>query len=133
MITADQLTVTYPFTKEPAMAGFTSRIRSGENVLVIGPSGSGKSTLTLAVQGISRDRRSRRGRRASGGRRNTIASSIMEAAAKTGVLFQDPDTQFCMAVIRDELAFTMENRAIAQEKMDSRMQSALKAVGMQAH
>lgn len=134
MITADQLTVTYPFTKEPAMAGFTSRIRSGENVLVIGPSGSGKSTLTLAVQGIlPRSVEADVAGELQVDGEIPSHRSIMEAAAKTGVLFQDPDTQFCMAVIRDELAFTMENRAIAQEEMDSRMQRALKAVGMQAH
>ena len=35
-----------------------------------------------------------------------------------GVIFQDPDTQFCMPEIKEELAFVLENMNIEPDKMD---------------
>ena len=35
-----------------------------------------------------------------------------------GVIFQDPDTQFCMPEIKEELAFVLENMNIEPNKMD---------------
>ena len=42
-----------------------------------------------------------------------------------GVIFQDPDTQFCMPKVYEELAFVLENLQVPREEMDERIDNAL--------
>ena len=47
-----------------------------------------------------------------------------------GVIFQDPDTQFCMPKVYEELAFVLENLQVPREEMDERIDNALAAVDL---
>ena len=44
----------------------------------------------------------------------------------SGVIFQDPDNQFCMPKVYEELAFVLENRNIPRSEMDQEIEDALK-------
>ena len=64
---------------------------------MLGPSGCGKSTLLQVLSGIMPE----------------MAEVPMRFKERIvpesrGVLFQDPDTQFCMPYIDEELAFVLE-------------------------
>jgi energy-coupling factor transport system ATP-binding protein len=130
MIHTDNVTIAYPFA-EPSVESFSAEIRTGENVLLLGPSGSGKSTLALAFQGIlPRSVEAEVSGRLNVFGENPAAKSITEAASQAALLFQDPDTQFCMPTVREEVAFTLENLRVPADDMEGRMIEALQFTGM---
>ncbi|MGO4076047.1 ATP-binding cassette domain-containing protein, partial [Staphylococcus aureus] len=46
----------------------------------------------------------------------------------TGVMFQDPDSQFCMHRVNEEIAFSLENRSVPREEMDDIIQQLMQKV-----
>ncbi len=94
-------------------------IQSGEKVLLLGPSGCGKSTLLQVLSGL-------------------IPHSIevpmkaekLDYPLSWGFVFQDPDSQFCMPFVDEEIAFVLENWAVPREAMASRIQQLLQLVGL---
>lgn len=91
-----------------------------QKVLLLGPSGCGKSTLLQVLSGI-------------------IPHSIevpfvydhIRLPSSWGFVFQDPDTQFCMPFVDEELAFVLENLSVPRERMESLMRAALADAGLQ--
>ncbi|GHU99475.1 cobalt ABC transporter ATP-binding protein [Spirochaetia bacterium] len=115
------------------LKGIDLQVKRGEFLSIMGPVGSGKTTLCLALNGIVPH--------SSGGSFggnvvvcgiNTKQSSIAELAKKTGIVFQDPESQlFCMTVA-DEVAFGLENRGMPPPEMACRISESLALVGMSA-
>ncbi|WP_211746918.1 ABC transporter ATP-binding protein [Paenibacillus sp. Marseille-Q4541] len=95
-------------------------ITKGEKVLLLGASGSGKSTLLQVLSGL-------------------IPHSIdvpMKVDESTipphaGIVFQDPDTQFCMPYVDEELAFVLENRQVPRDEMQAQIKELLSLVGLE--
>ncbi|MBA2871972.1 energy-coupling factor transport system ATP-binding protein [Anoxybacillus calidus] len=91
----------------------------GERVLLLGPSGCGKSTLLQVMAGL-------------------IPHSIdipmkvenILIPKKWGYVFQDPDTQFCMPFVDEEIAFVLENLGVPREKMKERINELLELVDL---
>src|SRR5262249_27055361 len=61
---------------------------------------------------------------------DTRDQSMAELAQRVGVVFQDPEAQFCMLTLEDEVAFGLENLAIPRSDMDARIDEALGWVGL---
>ena len=95
-------------------------IPAEQKVLLLGPSGCGKSTLLQVLSGI-------------------IPHSLevphkadaIDVPKSWGFVFQDPDTQFCMPYVDEELAFVLENLRVPREQMDERIRRALHSVGLE--
>ena len=99
-------------------------IEPGERVLLLGTSGAGKSTLLAALAGL-------------------IDPSVVETEGelrvdgldpratrdRTGLLFQDPESQIVMGRAGDDVAFGLENRCVPTEGIWHRVDAALAAVG----
>jgi len=99
--------------------------------LLLGPSGCGKSSILYLIDGLIPN--SLEGRLA--GNMTLRGESILrkeprELANRIGLVFQDPDTQFCTLLAEDELAFGLENLCVPPEEMDARIDSALALVGL---
>ena len=118
------LTVTYEEAAEPTLAGVSFSLSKGECLLLIGPSGCGKSTLAMAIAGILP--RSIEARVEG----EIRLAPELQAPGKIGYVFQDPDLQFCMHRVDDEIAFGLENLQLPRDAMEPRMRSALEAVGL---
>src|ERR671939_50515 len=128
---AERLSVWYEGEETPALRDVDLLLLPGERVLLLGASGTGKSTLALCLDGIIP--------RAIGGR---IEGRILlggrpidelrpgELTRRVGVLFQDPEAQFCMLTVEDEVAFGLENLCLAPAEMPARIRTALHAVGL---
>jgi energy-coupling factor transport system ATP-binding protein len=113
--------------------GLSLQVKRGEFVSIMGPTGAGKTTLCLALNGIIPH--------SVGGKFggdvvicgiNTKRSSIAELAKKTGIVFQDPESQLFSMTVADEVAFGLENMGMPKDEMVKRVDEALSMVGMTA-
>ncbi|MDF2855560.1 MAG: hypothetical protein K0Q87_1411 [Neobacillus sp.] len=106
-------------------------IDKNETVLLLGPSGSGKSTLAYclnklypeAVDGVMNGELTFEGRLLEKYKPGEINQKI-------GMVFQDPDSQFCMLTVEEEIAFGLENFNIPRADMEAKIDRVLEIVGM---
>ncbi|MDQ1301539.1 MAG: energy-coupling factor transport system ATP-binding protein [Chloroflexota bacterium] len=126
MIELSHVTYTYPDQAGPALADFSVAIRPGEFVLVVGPSGAGKSTFLRCLNGlVPHFYGGRWAGRVNVLGRDPVALAPRGMADLVGFVFQDPEAQFVVDTVEDELAFAMENFALAPATMRKRVEEAL--------
>jgi energy-coupling factor transport system ATP-binding protein len=127
MISIQDLTFTYPGAKKPALHDVTLQIPAGELCLVMGASGSGKSTLLRCINGLVPHFS---GGSLQGSIRvndlDPVRLSPREMSETVGFVFQDPEAQFVVDRVEDEIAFSLENAAIPVDEMELRIEEALK-------
>jgi cobalt/nickel transport system ATP-binding protein len=58
---------------------------------------------------------------------------LLEIRRRVGLVFQDPDDQLFMPTVREDVAFGPANLGIRGEELELRVDSALRAVGMEEH
>ena len=131
IVVVEGLTFTYEGAARPVLQGISFRVRRGEAVLILGPSGSGKSTLLLALNGIVPQRLPGEfsGRVVVDGL-DTQEHEVPRLAEKVGLVFQDPEAQFCTLYVEDEVAFGLENLCTPRNEMRERVAWALAQVGL---
>ncbi len=131
MIDARHISFRYPERLKPALNDASFRVAAGESLLVLGPSGSGKSTLTLCLDGIIPHL-------VAGEFDGTLTVAglatsehpVHAMARHVGLVFQDPEAQFCTLTVQDEVAFGLENLRTPAAAIDGRVAAALAAVGL---
>ncbi|MBA2174858.1 ABC transporter ATP-binding protein [Halobacillus locisalis] len=134
ILRTENLTVTYEEQQSPVLQDINILIEQGEAVLLLGPSGSGKSSLTHCLNGLfPRELDGSLTGNVYIDGQNTTDYQPGEIARKVGVVFQDPDTQFCMITVEDEIAFGLENLNIPHKAMVEKVDQALQWVGMTDH
>lgn len=119
MLVAKNLRLKYPNANKKIFSGLDLTIKDKEKVLLLGPSGSGKSTLLNVLSGIVPDLIEL-----------PLKYDKLDRDFNSGVIFQDPDTQFCMPKVYEELAFILENRQVPRQEMDNQITQALRSVGL---
>lgn len=119
MLKATNLRLKYPSAPHKIFDGLDIEIKDKEKVLLLGPSGSGKSTLLNVLSGIVPHLIDL-----------PMKYDSLTISQNAGVIFQDPDAQFCMPQVNEELAFILENLQIPRKEMDAKIQAALEAVGL---
>ena len=110
-----------------ALRDLDFEIEPGKLVAIIGHNGSGKSTLVkllaavlyptegvIRIDGIPVDEKHQ-----------------WEIRRKVSVVFQDPDDQLVMNRVEDDVAFGPENLGLAREEISVRVQSSMKALGLE--
>jgi energy-coupling factor transport system ATP-binding protein len=131
VIVFDQVGVTYDGSDRPVLRDVSLRVDEGELCLVIGHTGSGKSTLLSAVNGLVPHFTggTLTGRVVVDGR-DTARYRPRELADVVGVVGQDPLAGFVTDTVEEELAYTMEQLAIAPGAMRTRMEETLDLLGI---
>ncbi len=126
MIHFKQVTFTYPGAAEPALQDVSLHMPAGTVALVTGASGSGKSTLLRCTNGLVPH--------FSGGQLSgklevdgldPVLVSPQGMSRHVGFVFQDPEAQFVVDRVEDEIAFALENLALPHGEMDVRVTEAL--------
>jgi energy-coupling factor transporter ATP-binding protein EcfA2 len=126
MIEIDRLTYTYPGASAPALADLTLHVAEGEFVLVAGPSGAGKSTLLRCLNGlVPHFAGGVVGGRAAVAGHDPIAEGPQALSRVVGFVFQDPQAQFVLDRVEDEVAFGLENGAVPPAEMRVRVEEVL--------
>lgn len=131
LISVENFSFGYDSDKEPILKDLSLTIHQQETILFIGPSGSGKSSLSLclnglypeALEGWAKGEIFYKGTLLSHFKKGEINKEI-------GVVFQDPESQFCMVTVENELAFTLENIKTPREEMPDKIDAILSAVGL---
>src|SRR5690606_477463 len=112
-----KLRAKYSGEKQLIFNDLTLSIPHGQKLLLLGPSGCGKSTLLQIISGII-----------PGAVQIPLLAEQITKPESWGFVFQDPDTQFCMSYVDEELAFVLENQLIPQEQMKQLIEEALEHV-----
>jgi energy-coupling factor transporter ATP-binding protein EcfA2 len=126
VISLRDVTYTYPNTEVPVLRDLSLEIEEGDFLLVIGASGAGKSTLLRCLNGLIPHFY-------GGVLRGEIEVASRDPVAKgprgmsdlVGFVFQDPEAQFVVDSVEDELAFAMENHNLPQPLMRKRVEEVL--------
>jgi energy-coupling factor transporter ATP-binding protein EcfA2 len=116
---------------KPALRGLSFEVAPGETMLVLGPSGSGKSTLTLCLDGLIPHL-------VEGDYEGQVSvaglvvadSSVRTLAQEVGLVFQDPEAQFCTLTVEDEIAFGPENLGRSMQEIEAAIDRSLSQVGL---
>ena len=126
MIHFQQVTFTYPGAAQPALREVSLHVPAGAVALVAGASGSGKSTLLRCTNGLVPHFS---GGQLSGSLQvdglNPVQVSPQGMSRHVGFVFQDPEAQFVVDRVEDEIAFALENLALPRGEMESRVAEAL--------
>lgn len=131
MIELSHVTYYYPEQALPALADFSVTLRPGELLLVVGPSGAGKSTFLRCLNGlVPHFYGGRWAGRVRVMSRDPVALAPKGMADLVGFVFQDPEAQFVVDTVEDELAFAMENFALPQATMRKRIEEVLDQMGI---
>ena len=130
-IVVENLTYEYPGVEETptvqVFEGLNLEIAEGSFVAVLGHNGCGKSTLAKHFNAILLP---------TGGSVHVYGmdtrqeAELMEIRRTVGMVFQNPDNQIVSNVVEEDVAFAPENLGVDPAEIRSRVDEALKQVGM---
>lgn len=125
------VTFQFPEDESPVFSDISFSITAGERIALWGPSGCGKSTLLYLMNRLYPSN-------CDGILKGSIelwskdTASYMagELNKRMATVFQDPDTQFCMPTVEQEMAFTLENLHVSRIEMEARISETLRMTGL---
>lgn len=121
----------YPEAEGPALRAVSLHVEEGEFVLVTGASGAGKSTLLRTLNGLVPH--------FSGGEiwgevqvagHDPVAEGPRAMSRIVGFVQQDPEAQFVVDTVEDELAFALGNHGFPPAVMRKRVEEVLDQLGI---
>ncbi|PWH14550.1 MAG: ABC transporter [Ardenticatenia bacterium] len=133
MIIFRDVSYTYPGATRPVLRHVNFHLPEATFALVVGRSGAGKSTLLRCVNGLVPH--------FSGG---TFAGRLAVAGLDplyatprvmsrwVGFVFQNPEAQFVLDRVEDEIAFALENAAMPRQEMRVRVEEVLDLLDLAA-
>ena len=102
-------------------------IKKGEFVALLGHNGSGKSTIAKLLNGLYTPTS---GKVFVSGMDTMDDTYTWEIRKRCGMVFQNPDNQIVATVVREDVAFGLENLGVPTEEMPGLIDEALRAVNM---
>lgn len=121
-----KLVFTYPDSKYPVLNNINLDFEPFSWTAIIGHNGSGKSTLARLIDGLLSP---------TAGSIEVDGIQVKESSLgqihqQIGLVFQNPENQFVGATVADDVAFGLENRQVARNEMEEKIDKALTMVGM---
>ena len=121
------VTYTYEEGAAPALSDISAEIKPGEFVAVLGHNGSGKSTLAKLLNALYTPTQ---GTVLVCGYDTKEEDYVWEIRQRAGMIFQNPDNQIVATIVKEDVAFGLENLGVPTDEMIPRIETALKAVRM---
>ena len=127
IITVDHVSYSYEDDGPQAVKDVSLSIPRGAFHAILGQNGSGKSTLAKLINGLYVPSQ---GHVTVCGMDTQDDDSTWEIRRRAGMVFQNPDNQLVATVVREDVAFGLENIGVPTEEMPGRIEKALRDVGM---
>jgi energy-coupling factor transport system ATP-binding protein len=127
MIDIKNVSYRYEEDGPDAVKDVTMHIPAGSFTAILGRNGSGKSTLAKLINGLFLPTE---GQILVDGLDAADEKNMWEVRKRAGMIFQNPDNQLVATVVRDDVAFGLENLGVPTEEMLPRVEKALESVGM---
>lgn len=124
--------VTFSYTDDDggvksAVKNVSLNIERGSFTVILGHNGSGKSTLAKLLNGLNKPTS---GDVLVDGINTREEDNEIEVKRRVGMVFQNPDNQLVASIVEEDVAFGPENLGIEPSEIRTRVDDALKAVGM---
>jgi len=103
-------------------------IQRGNRIALLGANGAGKTTLFLHLNGILKPKSGRVF--FNGSPLDYSRQGLHNLRSRIGLVFQNPDSQLFSASVREDVSFGPLNLGLDNETVKSRVEDALKSVGM---
>jgi energy-coupling factor transport system ATP-binding protein len=113
--------------ESPAVDKVSLQVEKGSFVAILGHNGSGKSTMAKLMNAIYLPTG---GKVLVCGMDTTSDEDLWSIRRHAGMVFQNPDNQIVANVVREDVAFGLENLGVPREEMLPRIDEALEAVRM---
>ena len=126
-IRVKDVSFTYEEAEEAALSGISLDVQKGEFVAVLGHNGSGKSTLAKLLNALYLPSE---GTVTVCGLDTADDDQLWNIRQQAGMIFQNPDNQIVATVVREDVAFGLENMGVPHDEMVRRIDEALAAVRM---
>lgn len=124
--------VSFEYTDEEsvytAVKNINLNIERGSFTVILGHNGSGKSTLAKMLNGLNKPTF---GDVFVDGINTKDEATEIEVKRRVGMVFQNPDNQLVASIVEEDVAFGPENLGLEPSVIRQRVDSALKAVGME--
>ncbi len=132
MIAFEHVSFAYPGAVSPVLRDIDWTLVEGELAVVAGPSGAGKSTLLRCINGlVPHFSGGTFGGRVVVDGLNPLTARPEAMCWHVGFVFQDPEAQFVMDRVEDEVAFALENAAIPRHEMRARIEEVLALLSLE--
>ncbi len=126
-VTLENVSYRYDEETRQAVDDVSMAVKAGEFVAILGHNGSGKSTLAKLMNALYLPTD---GRVIVCGLDTKKEPQLWNIRKHAGMVFQNPDNQIVATVVREDVAFGLENMGIPREQMIERIEAALDAVSM---
>ncbi len=120
----------YEGSPSNVLDGVSLSVHDGEMVSVVGHNGSGKSTLAKLINGLLLPDS---GSITVSGLCTSNEKNLLPIRQKVGIIFQNPDNQLVTTIVEEDVAFGPENLGIVPAEIRSRVDRALRDVGMESY
>ena len=116
-----------PEKRKAAIEGISFSVEAGEKIALIGANGAGKSTVLLALAGVLLPRAGSLTVDGIPVRKDTLK----EIQRKSGLVFQNPDDQFFMPTVEEDICFGPRNYGIAEETLKGKLEAVLNMLNIE--
>ena len=126
LLKAEGVVFTYPGTERKALDGISVSVGRGEMTAIVGTNGAGKSTFSKVICGFEK---TDEGIITLSGE-DLASLSIKERAERIGYVMQNPNQMISKVWIKDEVAMGLRTRGVPEDKIEERVEKALKICGL---
>ncbi len=133
IIGAKNVSFQYEYANElpqTVLKGVDLTIEKGSFVALLGSNGSGKSTLAKHFNAILLPTG---GKVLVDGMDTADEDALYDIRRRVGMVLQNPDNQLVSSIVEEDVAFGPENLGVPPKEIRTRVEDALRAVGMYEH
>jgi energy-coupling factor transporter ATP-binding protein EcfA2 len=134
MITLENVSWAYSRARDWALKNISMTIGEGDCIAVMGENGAGKTTLCRLLNGlIPHVLEGKLAGTVTVDGMVTASCTVARLAEKTGMAFEDPQSQLFTARVSDEIAFALENLLMSPDEIREKVRRALDIAGLSAY